>query len=96
MDDAKIHVEVAYARTDRQWLLSLDVAQGTTIEQALQQSGLLAQCPEIDLQQQKVGVFGKVVPLSTTLRAGDRVEVYRKLIADPKTARRRRVADSDE
>ena len=96
MDDAKIHVEVAYACTDRQWLLSLDVAQGTTIEQALQQSGLLAQCPEIDLQQQKVGVFGKVVPLSTTLRAGDRVEVYRKLIADPKTARRRRVADSDE
>ncbi|MFI9653688.1 RnfH family protein [Guyparkeria sp. GHLCS8-2] len=83
-------VEVAYARPDIQMLLEVDVAEGATVEEAIRRSGILERFPEIDLSQQKVGVFAKVVPLSQALREWDRVEIYRPLIADPKAARRQR------
>ncbi len=83
-------VEVAYARPDVQVILEVDVAEGTTAEEAVRSSGVLERFPEIDLSRQKIGVFGKVAPLSQTLREWDRVEIYRPLIADPKAARRQR------
>lgn len=83
-------VEVAYARPDVQMLLEVDVAERATVEEAIRRSGILERFPEIDLSQQKVGVFAKVVPLSQALREWDRVEIYRPLIADPKAARRQR------
>lgn len=87
-------VEVVYARPDEQVLLSLEVEPGTTVRQAVEQSGMLERFPEIDLGgENKVGIFGKLTKLDSTLRAGDRVEVYRPLKADPKEVRRRRAAE---
>ncbi len=89
----RIRVEVAYARPDRQLILPVEVPEGATIEQAIRQSGILEQFPEIDLQQQAVGIFGKLKKLDTPLREGDRVEIYRPLIADPKEVRKKRAAE---
>lgn len=86
-------VEVAFAREDNQQILSVMVEQGTTLEQAVQQSGILTMYPEIDLQFNKMGIFGKLGKKTAELKAGDRVEIYRPLIADPKEVRRKREAD---
>lgn len=72
-------------------LVALQVAQGTTLEQAVLQSGILAQCPEIDWSRYRTGIYSKMRPLDTVLQARDRVEIYALLQADPKTARRKRV-----
>lgn len=88
-----IRVEVAYARPDAQVIIPVEVPEGTTLEQAIVQSRIQEQFPEIQLQVAKVGVFGKLGKLSATLRAGDRVEIYRPLIADPKEVRRKRAAE---
>jgi len=93
VDAAQISVEVAYARPDTQLILQLSVPVGATIEQAIEQSKILQQFPEIDLSQSKVGIFGKLSKKTTELKAGDRVEIYRPLIADPKEVRRRREAE---
>ncbi len=85
-------VEVAYALPDRQLVLKLDVAPDATLEQAIHASGMLEKFPEIDLGINKVGVFGKLAKLNTILYAGDRVEIYRPLIADPKEVRKKRAA----
>ena len=87
-----IKVEVAYARPDRQVIVPLNVPEGTTVEQAILDSGILEQFPEIDLEKNKVGIFGKLVKPAQVLRDGDRVEIYRPLIADPKEIRRQRAA----
>ncbi len=83
-------VQVAYALPDHQEVLTLDVAQECTLEQALRASGLLERFPDIDLTQQKAGICGHVRPLNTVLQPGDRVEVYRPRAADPKLLRRER------
>lgn len=88
-----IPIEVAYAAAERQLIVALEVAEGTTLEQAILQSGLPAQFPEIDLATLKVGNFGKLSKLSAVVRAGDRVEIYRPLRADPKAVRKQRAAD---
>ena len=85
-----IDIEVAYALPDEQWIMPLRVAEGTTLEQAVRASGLLEKRPEINLASQKVGIYGKAARLDTVLRASDRVEIYRPLIADPKEVRRLR------
>jgi putative ubiquitin-RnfH superfamily antitoxin RatB of RatAB toxin-antitoxin module len=82
-------VSIVYALAKRQLWLNVEVPEGATLREAIERSGLLAQCPEIDLDRQKVGVFGKVSALETTLAEGDRVEIYRPLIADPKTLKGR-------
>jgi putative ubiquitin-RnfH superfamily antitoxin RatB of RatAB toxin-antitoxin module len=82
-----ITIEVAYARPDRQVILSLQVPEDTTIETAIKLSGISKYFPEIDLQTIKVGIFSKPVSSSEKLNAGDRVEIYRPLIIDPKQAR---------
>lgn len=85
-------VEVAYALPDRQVILQQAVAAGATIENVIRASGMLQQFPDIDLAHNKVGVFGKLAKLSDTLRPGDRIEIYRPLIADPKEVRKKRAA----
>ena len=88
-----IEVEVAYARPDEQVILNVKSKSGITVQQAIEQSGILQRYPEIDLSKNKVGVFGKAATLATQLRAGDRVEIYRPLIADPKAQRKKRAAE---
>lgn len=85
-----IHVEVAYAREDVQMILGLDVPPGTTLEQVIQQSDIRARFPEIEIDKNKVGIFGKISKPDAILRENDRVEIYRPLIADPKVSRRKR------
>lgn len=88
-----MNIEVVYGYSDKQTLLKLDVDAATTIEEAIKASGILNQCDEIDLSVNKVGIFGKIAKLSATLAEGDRIEIYRPLIADPKEVRRRRAAE---
>jgi len=88
-------VEVCYASDAVQFRRALQVPAGTTIEQALALSGVAQEVAEVDLSTMQVGVYGKKKPLDTPLRARDRVEIYRPLIADPKKARRRRKPSSD-
>ncbi|MBU6505768.1 MAG: RnfH family protein [Betaproteobacteria bacterium] len=89
-----MQVTVAYALPERQTLLTLEVEVGCTLEAALRRSGLLERHPEIDLARQAVGICGRVRALSTVLKAGDRVEVYRPRLADPKALRRSRAERS--
>jgi putative ubiquitin-RnfH superfamily antitoxin RatB of RatAB toxin-antitoxin module len=89
----QILVEVAYAKPDVQVIIPLFVDAGTTLEQAVQQSGVLDDFPEIDLNKNKVGIFSKIAKKDTVLREKDRVEIYRPLIADPKEVRKQRAAE---
>ena len=85
-------IEVAYARSDEQIVKVIQGRPDMTVEEAINQSGILEECPEIDFSVNKVGVFGKAAKLDSVLHAGDRVEIYRPLIADPKEARKKRAA----
>lgn len=87
-----IHVAVVYALPEKQVLLELTVASDATIESVIRSSGILEQFPGIDLGRHKVGVFGKLGKLADTLHDGDRIEIYRPLIADPKEVRKKRAA----
>ncbi|MGD8483740.1 MAG: RnfH family protein [Thioalkalispiraceae bacterium] len=89
-------VEVAYARPDTQVILSLDVDESATVKEAIVMSGILEQFPEIDLEKNKVGIFGKLTKLDQTLREKDRVEIYRPLIADPKASRKKRAEKKEK
>ena len=88
--DDGIMVEVVYAEAEIQALERLKVPAGTTVGEALRRSGLRSKFPGIDTERNGVGIFGRRVGLDTVLRAGDRVEIYRPLVADPKRARRDR------
>lgn len=88
-----IKVEVAYARPESQSIIAMDVEEGTTAEQAVQRSGMLEKYADIDFDSCKLGVFGKAIKRDKVLEAGDRVEIYRPLIADPKEVRRQRAAE---
>ena len=89
-------VELAYATPAKQSLLSLTVDAGASVEQIIQQSGMLALFPEIDLSQNKVGIWSRTCKLNEVPKAGDRIEIYRPLIADPKDMRRRRAEKAKE
>ena len=91
MDKNKILVEVAYALPDQQLILPIHVEKGITVEQAIRISGILKKFPDINLNVNTVGIFGKPMALDATLDHLDRVEIYRALIADPKKARKERV-----
>ena len=86
----QINIEIVYGLPHQQSLLALKVADGITIEAAIGASGILSLHDEIDLDQNKVGVWNKSKKLSQTLREGDRIEIYRPLIADPKAIRKLR------
>ena len=87
--DAIVAVEVAYADRDRQLILQLEVPAGTTVAQAIELSGIRGQFPQIE-PQPVVGIFGRKVTLDDPLSPGDRVEIYRPLLVDPKETRRRK------
>lgn len=91
-----MRVGVAYADDGRQVWLRVDVPDGATALEAIERSGLLQMFPAVDLEMQKVGVFGKVVKLDTPLQVGDRVEVYRPITCDPTQVPRRDTGDGDE
>jgi putative ubiquitin-RnfH superfamily antitoxin RatB of RatAB toxin-antitoxin module len=91
--DNNIMIEVAYALPEEQVILELEVAPATTAETAIQASGILEQFPEIDLDKNKIGIFGKLTKKNTELRDRDRIEIYRPLIADPKEVRKKRAAE---
>ena len=87
-----ITVEVAYARPDRQQIIPVQVPEGTTAYEVVKLSGIRSHFPEIDPENQSMGIFGKVLrePKRHSLREGDRVEIYRPLRIDPKQARANR------
>ncbi len=87
-----LHVEVVYALAERQAVLAIEVAPGTTVHQAIEHSGIARRFPEVDLTRAPVGIFGKRVARDAAVREGDRIELYRPLTADPKALRRQRSA----
>jgi putative ubiquitin-RnfH superfamily antitoxin RatB of RatAB toxin-antitoxin module len=90
----KIVVEVAYALPEKQYLQRLTLHEGATVEEAIRASGLLELRSDISLTQNKVGIYSRPVKLGDELHDGDRVEIYRPLIADPKELRRKRAEKS--
>lgn len=89
-------VEVAFALPDDQRIVLVDVPEGTTAEQAVELSNIKDHYPEIDVAKNPLGVFGKAVKNTQELKEGDRVEIYRPLIADPKESRKRRAEKAKE
>ena len=92
----QITIELVYALPEEQTLLSLSVDDDSTIEQAITESGILVQYPAIDLAINKVGIWNKAAKLHQKLEDGDRIEIYRPLIADPKEVRKRRAEKAKE
>jgi putative ubiquitin-RnfH superfamily antitoxin RatB of RatAB toxin-antitoxin module len=90
LNSPTIKVEVVYGLAHKQKLLSLPISKGSTVEQAIIESGMLALFSEIDLKENKVGIWNKAVKLSQIVEDLDRIEIYRPLIADPKEVRKRR------
>ena len=90
----KIAVEVVYALPQKQYLQRVTLEEGATVEQAILASGILALRDDIDLAKNKVGIYSRPVKLQDVVQDGDRVEIYRPLIADPKELRRQRAEKS--
>lgn len=91
---SEIRVEVVYALPERQYLRTVKLEEGSTVEQAIAASGLLELRKDIDLKNNKVGVYSRPVKLADIINDGDRIEIYRPLIADPKELRRLRAERS--
>ena len=89
-------IGIAYAVPTRQVWLNVEVPDGATVQDAIERSGILKQFPDIDLEQQKVGIFSKLAKLDAVLADGDRVEIYRPITCDPKTVKRKAKAEGDE
>ncbi|MDO9049286.1 MAG: RnfH family protein [Methylobacter sp.] len=85
-----VNVEVAYAKPEQQVIVTVAMEEGATVEAAIKASGLLELFPEIALSELKAGIFGVVCKLDQSVRDGDRIEIYRPLVHDPKEARRQR------
>ena len=83
-------IEVLYALLDKQYQVVLELPEGATIAQAVERLAQMPECCDWEIDGSGVGVFGQVRPLESSLAAGDRLELYRPLLVDPKTARRRR------
>ena len=88
-----MQIGVAYSEPGQQIWLNIEVPDESLVKEGIERSGILKQFPHIDLGTQKVGVFGRLVKLDAKLKAGDRIEIYRGIIADPETVPRR---DMDE
>lgn len=98
MVESVIEIEVVYAAVDRQVLRSVSVKEGATVRAAVLASGIASEFPELNLAECPLGIFGKVVadPDSRVIQAGERIEIYRPLLADPKEVRRLRAAKAAE
>lgn len=90
-----IQVYVCYGRAGAEWIRPMQLAEGTTIGEAIERSGVLEAFPDINLTTQPVGIYAKKKSLDTVLRDRDRIEIYRPLVADPKDSRRKRAAKKE-
>jgi uncharacterized protein len=86
----KIAITVAYATPAKQFELELEVSAHANIAMAIRASGILEQCDELVLEELEIGIYAKKKALDWPVQAGDRIEIYRPLIIDPKKARRAR------
>jgi putative ubiquitin-RnfH superfamily antitoxin RatB of RatAB toxin-antitoxin module len=84
-----MQISVSYSEPGNQVWLTLEMPDDTNARSAIEKSGVLKMFPTIDLERQKVGVFGRLVKLDAPLKAGDRVEIYRPITCDPETVPRR-------
>jgi len=84
-----MQIGIAYAEANQQVWIKVEVDDNSTVQDAIEQSGVLDQFPHIDLTRQKVGIFGKIIPLDSKVNEGDRVEIYRVITADPEKVPRR-------
>ncbi len=91
-----VRVEVAYALPMKQTIVPLSLEAGSTVEQAIRRSGILARYPEIDLAHCKVGIYGHVVALDAPVAEGTRIEIYRPLLIDPREMRRQRAEQAKQ
>ena len=91
-----MQVGIAYSENVQQIWLTIEVPDDATVNDAIARSGILDMFPHIDLATQKVGIFGKIVKPGSSLRAGDRVEIYRPITCDPQTVARRDGVGDDE
>lgn len=96
MVSEKIKVEVVYAYPEKYFLKKMELDQPLTIQNVIVQSGVLEKYKEIDLRENKVGIFSRPAKLTDTVENGDRIEIYRPLIADPKEMRRKRAEKNKE
>ena len=90
-----MQIGVAYSEPGQQIWLNIEVPDGSSVKESLERSGILRQFPHIDLSVQKVGVFGRLVKLDAAVKPGDRIEIYRGIIADPETVPRRDTNEED-
>ena len=90
-----MQIGVAYSEPGQQIWLNIEVPDESTVAEGIERSGILKQFPHIDLTAQKVGVFGRLVKLDAALKAGDRIEIYRGIIADPETVPRKDMGEDD-
>lgn len=93
MPNPNIRIEVIYPLPHEQLLLKAEVPEGASIRDGIRASGVLERYPELNLDTLEAGIFGKLAKLDTPLRAQDRIEIYRPLIADPKAVRKQRAAE---
>ena len=91
-----MQIGVTYSEPGQQLWLNIEVPDTATVRDAIERSGILKQFPHIDLDEQKVGIFGRLVKPDAALRAGDRVEIYRTITCDPQTVPRRDGAEAEE
>ncbi len=90
-----MQVSVAYVEPGQPLWLNVEVPEGSTVQQAIERSGILMRCPHLNLKKQKIGIFGKIAKLTAPLEAGDRVEIYRPITVDPKKIPQRKIASLD-
>ena len=89
----KINIQITYAFPDHHYLKTFSVDEGTMVQTAIVQSGILQQFNDIDLRTNKIGIFSRPVKLNDQLKEGDRIEIYRPLLADAKEIRRKRAEE---
>ncbi|OLQ79838.1 RnfH family protein [Photobacterium proteolyticum] len=95
-EEKLIHVEVVYALPQAQRVIKLAITPDTQVHEIIEQSGVLEMYPEIDLKKNKVGVYSRNVKPNATVHDGDRIEIYRPLLADPKEIRRKRAEQAKQ
>lgn len=89
-NSSAILIQVSYVTPQNQVLITLMVPDGTTIQQAIEMSGIKREIESKDWDQLKVGIYSKIKKLDTILKEHDRIEIYRALLVDPMVARRAR------
>lgn len=89
-------VGVAYSTSEKSFWVNIDVEDGCSVAEAIRQSGILQKYPEIDIETNKLGIYGKFVKMDAALKEGDRVEIYRPITCDPETVPRRDTDDDDD